>query len=143
GRAGWTLRPGVAAPGYYNYRPTGNPLQRPYGVNNRMYPASSQFWRAPEMAVPEYRHEVIRNIWVIWTKDQWVRAHHNPLAILPWWKIVAGFFWSQLWCVGILGGLLLARSRKVWLSMAILAALFVWLTIQVSIASHYVPPRLP
>jgi hypothetical protein len=132
----------VACMCYYNYRTTGSPFQLAYVLNNRMYAASSQFWLAPAMAEPEYRNEVVRNIWAVWTKNQWVRARHNPFVVLSDWTVVAGFFWSQLWCVMVVAGLLLARSRKVWLSMAILAVLLIGLFLQVSIAPHYVAPGL-
>jgi hypothetical protein len=134
---------GVAAIGwlaYYNFRTTGQPLQMPYVVNNKMYAASSQFWFMPDMTAPEYRHEVIRNIWQVWTRGYWVRARHNPLLILPDFIWSAKFFWSQLGCAVLFAGVLIARSPKVWSVMAVFAAMLFGLALQVSVAAHYFAP---
>ena len=53
--------------GYYNYRGTGDPFEMPYRVHDKMYSATSPFlfFETPR-PVPEYRHVVMRELWVDW-----------------------------------------------------------------------------
>jgi len=128
--------------GYYNYRTTGSPLVAPYAVNHKMYGANPQFWLLPDWPPPVYRHDVIRKIWTVWTHDQWARARRNPLHVIPEFVRGARFFLSPLSALAILSGLLVARSRKVWMAAAIAAVLCVILLLQVSVAPHYFAPGI-
>src|ERR1700722_17215728 len=51
---------GFLVMGYYNYRVTGDPVEMPYSVYQKMYGASPVFWIMPPLAAPVYRHEIIR-----------------------------------------------------------------------------------
>jgi len=128
--------------GYYNYKVTGSPLLLPYVANNRMYGANPQFWLLPDVPIPEYRHEIVRKIWAVWTRNQYLSARHNPLVVvLPFLKN-ARFFWSPILGFLVLAGLLLARSREVWLAVAVVAALCTGLLLEVGIGPHYFAPGI-
>jgi hypothetical protein len=133
---------GAALMGYYNYRTTGHPTQMPYMVNSKLYEANPQFWLLPEQSAPVYRHEIIKNIWTIWTRDQWVRARHNPLVVLPLFLRAGRFFWRPLSGLAVAVGLLLARSQKVRMALVIVATLFAGLLMEVGLAPHYYAPAI-
>jgi len=128
--------------GYYNSKVAGSALVLPYVVNNRMYGACPQFWLMSDVPIPEYRHEIVRKIWAVWSRDQYLRARHNPLVVVPGFLRSARFFWSPLVGFAALAGLIVARSRKVWLAAAVVAVLCAALLLQVGTAPHYFAPGI-
>jgi hypothetical protein len=146
------FRPAVAVPfalicllglgwmGLYNYKTSGSPVTFPYVINSRTYAASPQFWLLPVGPMPAYRHDQIRKIWAVWTRDQWVRARHNPLVVVPQFLRKLVYLFTPLPAFAVMAGLLVSRSRKVWAAAGILAMLFAFLLLEVDVAPHYYAP---
>jgi hypothetical protein len=135
---------GIAAlwMGYYNYRVTGHVLVMPYAVNDRMYAPNTMFYLLPELPTPQYRHEVLRKLWMVWFRGRYLEVRHNPLAALPGFLREARFFWSVPLGFALVAALLVSRSRKVWLAVAILSTLMVGLLLLLDVAPHYFAPGI-
>ena len=130
----------VAWIAYYNYRVTGNPLLLPYAVNARTYMVNPQFFFMPRKAtVPQYHHEMLRRYWAEWCLGMWARAHQNPLTILRFLPDLR-FYLSWPLALATLAGILIARSRKVRIALAILGAGLLALLVQVGFQPHYFAP---
>jgi hypothetical protein len=128
--------------GFYNYRTTGSPIVFSYAINHKTYGANPQFWFLSDWPPPVYRHEAIRKLWVVWTRDYWVRARHNPLVVVPAFLRAISFFYLPLLGFAGIAGLLLARSIKVWAAVAIFAVLCGFLLLEVDVSPHYFSPAI-
>ena len=132
---------GFLAIGYYNYRVTGDPLEMPYAVNQKMYSAGSLFWILPPHAPPIYRHEIIRKFFVEWDKVPYDRARAFP----PWVALIffAGalpFYLNPLSTVAASTAVFLRRSRKVRMAMVITAVSITGLLFERFPLAHYFAP---
>jgi hypothetical protein len=126
--------------GYYNYRVTGNSFVMPYAINQEMYSASPHFWILPDRPVPDYHHEVFRQMWVDWDRGLYLFARTHPYWPL---KITFGFIFEPFSIplrIALLAGIVFVSSRKVNIAKVVLGALFVGLTMEKSISLHYVAP---
>jgi hypothetical protein len=126
--------------GYYNFRVTGHPLVMPYVVHSRMYAASPQFYFLPPGPIPEYRHEIVRRLWVEWTRNLYLSKRRNPVRAVGALIKSMGFYISTLVAFAILACLLVSRSDKVWLTLAIVAALCLALLTEAGLQPHYFAP---
>lgn len=123
--------------GYYNYRVTGSALVMPYNVNDRTYSSNGMMYFLPSGPPPVYRHEVLRKLWMVWYRNLYLQARHNPLTVVSPFLRAARFFWSILTGFAFLAALLMSRSRKVWLAVAIVSSLFAGLLLLIGFEPHY------
>jgi hypothetical protein len=73
----------AAAMGYYNWRVTGRPLCMPHQVHEKTYAvAPTLLWEDRRSAVPEYRHEVMRRLYV----DVEPREHADKRTVAGWFQ---------------------------------------------------------
>jgi hypothetical protein len=126
--------------GYYNFRVTGNPLLMPYMVNNRMYAANPQFYFLPAGPIPEYRHELLRQIWAEWTRNLYFSKRHNPLRAMGTLIRCMTFYVSTILAFAILAALIVGRSDKVWLALGIIAPLWAAFLTEAGLQAHYFAP---
>jgi hypothetical protein len=130
--------------GFYNHSTTGHVLEFPYTVYNSQYAVSPQFYLLPERPRPwpEYHHDVLRQYWLQWCRDQWVASRHNPLAVVPGFLRSMSFFYSFWFAllVGASAGAL--TSPKLRRAIAILVVLLIILLLEVGIQPHYLAPAV-
>ena len=69
-----------------------------------------------------------------------MKARHNLLAILPWFFNGLRYFWSPMLGFPLIVGLLKARSRRMWMSMAAWGMFVIGLLLQVAVAPHHFAP---
>src|SRR5439155_13906644 len=126
----------------YNYRLTGKPWSMPYMVNDSIYAASPRFWFLPASSpIPSYHHEVIRKLWVEWDRDFYLQARANPFRmVLPTLGTIIFFFFPLPIRLSLLIGIVLARSRKAGIAVAIIGAVALGLLIEKSVLPHYYAP---
>jgi len=131
---------GIGWLGFYNYQTTGNAWTAAYVLNTKTYARSPQFWFLPDWLPPVYRNEVIQRIWSDWTYSQWVRARHNPLAVVPEFARSLYYFSMPLLVFAGLAGVVVNRSRKMWGAVLVVLFALGCLLLEVSVAPHYFAP---
>jgi hypothetical protein len=127
---------------FYNYRVTGSALLMPYVAHERQYVVTSQFFWESLRAVPTYRHEALRRVWLDWelTRRIYQRKHYLLTRFLY-------FGWLEQVYLGILVGILIVgcapalakgnRTRAAfWLGILFLAVVCV----ELEFLPHYAAP---
>jgi hypothetical protein len=135
---------GLLCMGLYNYSTTGHVLELPYTVHNRQYAVPPQFYVLPERPRPwpEYHHDVLRQYWVNWCRDQWVASRHNPLVVVPGFLRSMSFFYSFWFAVLVGASVRAIGSPKLRRAIAIVAVLLIVLLLEVGIQPHYFAPAV-
>jgi hypothetical protein len=135
------LMGGFLAMAYYNYRVTGDPLEMPYSVYQKMYGASPVFWMMPARAAPVYRHEVIRKFFEEWDKPFYDQAHAFPPQVaLVFCLGTLPFFLTPVSAAAVFAAVFLRRSRKVRMALAITAVSIAGLLLERFSVAHYFAP---
>jgi len=134
------LLPVVAAMAYYNYRTTGSPMVPPYVVHERIYAASPRFYLQAPVAVPVYRHEIIRQLWE-WDRSMYLAARRNPLnPIMVGASSAVPLFLMNLLAPAALAGLLWGNRTRVIAALAILSLPIAGLLMEKAFEAHYLAP---
>jgi hypothetical protein len=141
GAAAAILMGGFLAMGYYNYRVTGDPLEMPYSVYQKIYGASPVFWMMPPRAAPVYRHEVIRKFFEEWDKPFYDQAHAFPPRVaLVFFVGTLAFFLTPVSAAAAFAAVFLRRSRKVRMVLAITAVSIAGVLSERFSLAHYFAP---
>jgi hypothetical protein len=141
GAATAILMVGFLAMGYYNYRVTGNPLEMPYTVYQKMYGAAPVFWMMPPGAAPVYRHEVIRKFFEDWDKPFYDQARAFPARVLLVFCLgTLPFFLTPVSAAAVFAAAFLRRSRKVRMVLAITAVSIAGVLLERFSLPHYFAP---
>jgi hypothetical protein len=131
---------------YYNFRVTGDCLRMPYQVHEATYGYTPLFlWQSPG-PVPEYRHEIMRVLYLDWVRETFEiqRSWSGFLAVksdqlLRFWLFAVG--------IPLTIPLILAprvfRDRRVRLALAMIAAVVAALLGTAWIWPHYAAPAVP
>jgi hypothetical protein len=126
--------------GYYNYRVAGKPWLMPYVVNNRAYAANPVFWILPEGAVPEYRHEIIRKVWVLRYRETYRKVRSNPFRTVQALGDVRAFYLPAPVLVLVSIAAITAKTRKVRVALMISSMLAMALLVETTVSVHYYAP---
>ncbi len=132
--------------GYYNFRATGNPLMFPYLVHERTYGAVPFFlWQSPG-PLPEYRHEVMRALFVDWDRSYFLQKQ----SVMGWATFAAkGFLWMWHVYLGVFLTIPLAalpwslRTRWTQFAVAVCGLLVAVLMLVTWHAPQYAAPAAP
>ncbi len=132
---------GAAAMLYYNYRLTGHPLLLPYNLHQRTYGMVPSFWILPLGAQPVYRHEMLRRLWVDYELALYRPARAWPPHVLfLFWRTLWYFFLTIVSTIALLAAVVLRRSRKVWIALALALTVSVALLLEKYPNAHYFAP---
>ncbi|HEY3441026.1 MAG TPA: hypothetical protein VGK29_09760 [Paludibaculum sp.] len=130
---------------YYNLRVTGDPMQLPYLVNQRMYARASAFWLAPELPAVSYRHEDIRKLYIDWDLPVYKSVRSNPwIMVKQGLSFAIPFLFSTFWLPGLLALLLVWPSPKLRVVLAALLGFTVLAILPMKyVQTHYFAPMIP
>ena len=132
---------GIAWIGYYNYRLTGDPLLLPHVLHERTYSASSAIYLLPARPVHEYRHKVLRDFWVGWEREYYLKIRANPLrALLAFFDVLPFYTTTLLFLPIVLGLIVFTRNIKIQVVIGALVILWGALLIEKSWLPHYFAP---
>jgi hypothetical protein len=144
--AGALLVAVVAAMAYYNWESTGNPLFMPYMANHQQYHITRPFiWQA-RLPVPEYRHQVMRTLYVMHELPDYLnRSYSGELAKM--FSVRARYYYDFLvWPMFVpfvFAVWIMLKSRKMRIIPITLLILFGGLLIeQWPPQAHYCAPLL-
>jgi len=130
---------------WYNYRVTGDPLLMPIVAHGRAYDLSPKYLSPkfvfmPAGDPPEYRHEEIRRVHEEFEQAAHEKNRRNPLRRIVALFDVLPFYGSTLLLFAAAAGMLLSRSPKVWIPVAVLGALWMGLLVENHAFAHYIAP---
>ena len=100
----------AVAMGVYFWQTTGSPVKMPYQVYQETYSPYSLFQLSEPGPVPEYRHDVMRNLYIMWESRPSPFKQPLTYAIDEAWKLA----WLYAFYFGVLGILPILGLRRAW-----------------------------
>lgn len=123
---------------YYNYRVTGHAFLMPYIAYTRDYAISPSLTILPELSPPAYRHAELEKFWKGPDLEHYRKERSNILYKLVALNEPLHFYLSFLLLFPILAGVLLSRSFRVWIVVAITLCLGFGFLLVNGFLPHYV-----
>lgn len=131
----------VACMAAYNYQITGSAATLPYIVHERQYAVAPAFTFLPPRPVPNYHHEVMRQLWSEWEVRQSEISRANPVfATLFKLSLQVTFYLGSLACLIVLLPLLAGSTWRIRTLGLILALFTAGLMTEKAPLPHYMAP---
>lgn len=130
---------GALLDGYYNYRVTGNALLMPYTLYARDYTIAPPLIILPARNPPVYQHVILEKSFEL-DLEHYQRVKSSLIQNLTELYRIFHWYCSSLLLFPVVLAILLSRSYRLWMAVAICSCVWGGLLIEFNKFPHYIAP---